>query len=195
MATKDTPMNHYGRLAQAHWKKHAPNRYAALEDPVEFFTSLGQTIEDQIATITEQADRKVPPDLDYLEKAARMRGNQLQAKEVVLDELVYSVAPETTSLSDELNDMLGGLPTPETITDRLYRIREMAELEAEENNFSQVIYTQEEAAEIQQLETLLPLVSLTTADLDAMSEPEIRDRILALRPFWNPETNSLIDLE
>jgi hypothetical protein len=185
-------MNRYGRLAQAHWQKRAPQRYAALEDPEEFFQTLGETAAAQIATISDRLEQQLPADLPYQERAGQLRAIQQQAEELVLADLVYAVETESASLAAELQQMLDGLPSPAMIEDSLRRLRDQAEADAEREGRSRAVLDDEQQARQTQLAALLPLVSLDK-DPEQMSEAELTDRILALRPFWDPQTQTLAD--
>ncbi len=44
-------VNQYGEMARRHWARWLPDRYAAIENPEEFFTSLGNQAEKKITTL------------------------------------------------------------------------------------------------------------------------------------------------
>lgn len=182
-------MNKYALIAQDHWQKHAPSRYAALEDPETFFEELGESAAVQIEQVAAALERQLPKDLPYLERVGQMQAIRLQAEEAVLSDLVYSTPSESTTLVAELEEMLGDLPDPNAILVTIEQLREAAELQAETEGSSTSMLS-EQQSRIEQLEALLPLVTLQ-AEPDEMDEAELRDRILALRPYWNPETHSL----
>ena len=183
-------MNKYGLIAQEHWKKYAPARYATLTDPDAYFRTVGESAASQIDQIASSLERQLDPDLPYLERVGQMNSIRLQAEETVLNDLVYSIESEQTSLAAELEEMLGDLPTPSSILATIDRIREDADDEAEREHSSTSILSEQQEQKIAQLAALLPLVTMEEQP-DEMTEPAIRDRILALRPFWNPETRSL----
>jgi len=183
-------MNKYGLIAQEHWARHAPSRYAALENPSEFFQDLGESAAAQIDQLSTSLEREMPKDLSYLEQVAQLRAIQQQAEHTVLAELVYSVEPEPTSLAAELEQMLGDLPTPALIETALQEMQQTAEDEAERDGRTTPILSDEQQERHDRLTALLPLVSLTSEPA-TMSEAELTDRILALRPFWDPETHAL----
>ncbi len=183
-------MNKYGLIAQEHWKTHAPSRYATLENPTDYFTTLGETAATQVDQIAATLERQLPADLPYLERVGQMNVIRLQAEETVLTDLVYAVPSETSDLAAELEQMIGDLPTPTAILAAIDQINEDADNEAEREGSSTSTLSAEQEQKIAQLTALLPLVSLTETP-DEMSEPALRDRILALRPYWNPETRSL----
>jgi len=190
MAMEIPTMNKYGLIAQEHWKKFAPTRYATLTNPDEYFQGVGESAASQIDQIASSLERQLDPALPYLERVGQMNAIRLQAEETVLGDLVYSVESEQSSLTAELEQMIGDLPTPDAIQATIDRIREAADDEAERERYSTSILSEEQEQQIVQLTTLLPLVTLDQ-EPDEMTEAATRDRILALRPFWNPETRSL----
>jgi hypothetical protein len=190
MAMETPTMNKYGLIAQEHWKKYAPTRYATLSNPNEYFQSVGESAASQIDQIASSLERQLDPDLPYLERVGQMNSIRLQAEEAVLNDLVYSIESEQPNLVAELEEMLGDLPTPAAILAAIDRIREDAEDEAEREYSSTPILSEAQETKLAQLTALLPLVSLQD-EVDEMTEAAVRDRILALRPFWNPETRSL----
>lgn len=190
-AQKETSMNRYGLLARQHWQSAAPQRYAALEDPTRYFEALGETIAAQVTTMSDHLEQKLPSELAYLDRVAQLRTIQKQAEELVLSELVYSVEPETSSLTGELEQLLAELPSPAMIEDSLQRLELEAQEEAEREGWSTALLSEEDQARKDQLTALLPLVRMER-EPEAMSEAELSDRILALRPFWNQETRSLV---
>ncbi len=192
-AHKEPTMNKYALLAQKFWKTHAPQRYQTLENPEEYFATLGETAAAQIARISAEMERDVPHDLEYLDRVGQLRAIQKQAEEIVLNDLVYSVETEAESLDEELEEMLGDLPSPQMIEDSLRRIQDEAEQAAEQNDQTEPILTEDQAARKEQLTALLPLVTLER-DPDQMSEAELRDRILALKQYWDPQSRSLAQL-
>lgn len=181
-------MNKYGLTAQEHWKNHAPSRYASLENPEQFFEELGESVATQVDATASTLERQLPPDLPYLERVGQMNAIRRQAEETAMTDLVYSVETEPSTLQDELERMLGDLPTATSIRTTIDRVWEDAENAMETGDSSRVLLTEDQATTVEQLTALLPLVSV---NVDEMTEAELRDRILALRPFWNPETHSL----
>jgi len=190
MAMEIPTMNKYGLIAQEHWKKFAPTRYATLTKPDEYFQSVGESAASQIDQIASSLERQLDPNLPYLERVGQMNSIRLQAEEAVLNDLVYSIESEQPSLAAELEEMLGDLPTPAAILAAMDRIREDAEDEAEREHSSTPILSEAQEAKLDQLNALLPLVSMQDQP-DEMTEAAVRDRILVLRPFWDPQTRSL----
>ena len=81
-------MNHYGTMAQRHWQRWLPERYAAIQDPDSFFSTLGEEVAQQIGDLSLDLAGDDPPGEGYLEKLGRLNMARLQAEEIVLKERV-----------------------------------------------------------------------------------------------------------
>jgi len=94
-------MNRYGRLAYDHTRLHRPKAFAAMADPVERFTTLGEEVQHQITALRDQLLGSLHPK-ESLEDY-RQRGYQArrQAEEVVLAELVWTEPEPTTHPDDD----------------------------------------------------------------------------------------------
>lgn len=195
MAQKEPAMNRYALIAQEHWKKYAPSRYAALEDPEDFFEKLGESAEAEIDLVTDALERQIPSDLPYLERVGQLRAARAQAEEVTLSEMVYSVTPEPANLGEELTDLLMRFPAVSQLEDLIAQINSEAETAAEElveqGQPYQLVYLEQDLESLQMYQALISLLSLTDDEALAMTEAQQRDRILALQQYWNPETDSL----
>jgi hypothetical protein len=86
-------MNHYGVTAQRHWERWLPERYATIQNPDSFFSTLGEEAAKQIADLTLDLAGDDPPGEDYLVKVGRLNMARLQAEEIVLREQVL-LTPE-----------------------------------------------------------------------------------------------------
>lgn len=177
-------MNRYGTLAKEHWEKYAPSRVEALEDPKAYFTDLGEQIQGQVQAIAAQLEQSAPAAEEYQARVAQLNGFRRQAEELVLAELVYSVEAEHTSTNEELTDILFDLPSAGSmrvkIDELLEKQKEWGELEPTDQ------------LELEQAQALLPLLPEDkNAAIDRMSEAEMRDLILALTPFWDPDEHYL----
>jgi hypothetical protein len=58
---KLTRMNHWGHTAMEHWQTQLPERYAALEDPQEFFTQLGEEAADRYLAVRDSVLEGLSP--------------------------------------------------------------------------------------------------------------------------------------
>lgn len=87
-------MNRYGQLARKHWQDTAPERYAALPDPEEFFSTMGDEVESRVQELATALAGLDPTGEGYLEKVGRLNMARLQAEEAALAELVWLVPSE-----------------------------------------------------------------------------------------------------
>jgi hypothetical protein len=81
-------MNQYGAMAERHWGRWLPERYAAITDPGSFFCDLGQEAGQRISDLSLELAGDGPPGEEYLAKAGRLNMARLQAEELVLPELI-----------------------------------------------------------------------------------------------------------
>jgi len=81
-------MNHYGAQAQLHWQTYLPERYARLEDPNSFFSTLGETAAQEITDRAQQLAGPDRPGEGYLGKLGRLNEAKLRAEEEILPELI-----------------------------------------------------------------------------------------------------------
>jgi hypothetical protein len=81
-------MNRYGLMAQQHWVRWLPTRYAAIEDPDSFFSDLGSQVAERIDQLALRLAGDDQPGEGYLGKAGRLGQARHQAEEIVLTEMV-----------------------------------------------------------------------------------------------------------
>jgi len=81
-------MNRYGLMAQKHWARWLPGRYARIEDPASFFSELGMRTAERIDSLALTLAGDDQPGEGYLGKAGRLGQARRQAEEIVLAELV-----------------------------------------------------------------------------------------------------------
>jgi hypothetical protein len=83
-------VNQYGTLALQHWKQWLPARYAAISDPEDFFSALGEQVAAEIASTWAEmsAAEGNPAGESYLDRVGRLNMIRKQAEETVLDRLV-----------------------------------------------------------------------------------------------------------
>lgn len=89
-------MNQYGLMAQRHWERWLPGRYATITDPDSYFSALGEEAASQIADLAPQLAGSDPPGETYLVKAGRLNMARLQAEEIVLADLLPPPETETS---------------------------------------------------------------------------------------------------
>ncbi|RLQ12686.1 hypothetical protein EAD96_00255, partial [Micromonospora sp. BL1] len=93
-------MNHYGAQAQRHWQTYLPQRYATIEDPNSFFSTLGEQAAQQIEQRTRELAGPDQPGEGYLGKLGRLNAAKQMAEEEILPELIL-IDPEIDSPTDE----------------------------------------------------------------------------------------------
>ena len=92
-------MNHYGTMAQRHWARWLPERYAAIQDPDSFFSALGEEVTQRLGGLMLDLAGDDPPGEDYLTKLGRLNAARNQAEEILLRELVL-LPPEPGAEED-----------------------------------------------------------------------------------------------
>lgn len=126
-------MNRYGTMAQQHWARWLPERYAAIREPDSFFSNLGQEAASQIEDLSLELAGDDPPGEDYLVKVGRLNMARLQAEEVVLRELILLTpegeAPESEPTEPEQPAGLTDLPM---VIDRSHPMWDQVNAEQEE---------------------------------------------------------------
>lgn len=96
-------MNHYGAMAQKHWRTWLPSRYAEIPDPDTYFQNLGQQVAAQVAELSTTMAGDDPPGETYLDKVGRLNAARQQAEEIVLAEEVL-LPPEPGADPDEIQE-------------------------------------------------------------------------------------------
>jgi hypothetical protein len=111
-------MNQYGVMAQKHWARFLPTRYARIEDPDNFFSTLGQEVEEEIDELATALEGEDPPDEDYLGKLGRLNAARQQAREKVLAERVLLPAEPGSPMDEDSEEAEPtGPPAGEFTTD------------------------------------------------------------------------------
>ena len=90
----------YGRRAMEHWRRWLPARFATIQDPEAFFSTLGLQAESQVLDLAEQLEGPDLPGEGYLEKVGRLNMARMQAEELVLREVIL-LEPEKAETDDE----------------------------------------------------------------------------------------------
>ena len=89
-------MNQYGRRAQKHWQTHLPTQYAQISDPTAFFTTMGETLAEQIEDLAEQITSQDPPgETSFMDKLGRLNQARLSAEDEVMRESLPEPEPST----------------------------------------------------------------------------------------------------
>ena len=97
-------MNVYGERAMEHWRRWLPARYATIQDPEAFFSTLGSQAESQVLDLAEQLEGPDLPGEGYLEKVGRLNMARMQAEELVLREVILLEPEPETAETDEDHD-------------------------------------------------------------------------------------------
>jgi hypothetical protein len=87
-------MNRYGRQAMRHWQQTDPQRFQAIEDPQEFFTTLGAEVEQEIETLAAALAGPDRVGETYLEKVGRLNMARFNAESDILRERVLIPEPD-----------------------------------------------------------------------------------------------------
>jgi hypothetical protein len=93
-------MNLYGAMAQRHWARWLPSRYAMIQEPEGFFSDLGSRASDRIAELADQFAGDQPPGEGYLDRVGRLGQARRQAEEIVLREMIL-LDPEPGADEDQ----------------------------------------------------------------------------------------------
>jgi hypothetical protein len=93
-------MNRYGVMAQKHWARWLPARYAQIEDPDSFFSNLGMQAAERIDQLALALAGDDQPGEGYLGKAGRLGQARHQAEEIVLTEMIL-LEPEPGADQDQ----------------------------------------------------------------------------------------------
>ncbi|MFV0535682.1 MAG: hypothetical protein ACK5MR_18840 [Cumulibacter sp.] len=95
-------MNKYGHMAMKHWRQWRPNAFGTIQNPEDFFSTLGQEAEDQIDQIQAQILAANPPSSDQLTRAAQWQSARFSAESQVVREMLL-VDPEP-GMDESQND-------------------------------------------------------------------------------------------
>ncbi len=82
------PVNQYGEMARSHWARWLPERTAAIPDPEEFFSRLGQEAAERISGLAYELAGDDQPGEGYLGKAGRLGEARHRAEQIVLTEMI-----------------------------------------------------------------------------------------------------------
>jgi hypothetical protein len=83
-------MNEYGAMAEHHWQRWLPQRYASIESPEAFFAELGEEVSAEVADLWAELQAKAgnPPGEDFVDRIGRLNALKKQAEEIVLRDRV-----------------------------------------------------------------------------------------------------------
>ena len=87
-------MNRYGARAMRHWQEFDPERFEAIEDPREFFTTLGAEVQQEIETLAAALAGPDRVGETFLEKVGRLNMARFNAESDILRERVLIAEPD-----------------------------------------------------------------------------------------------------
>jgi len=128
-------MNRYGAMAQSHWARWLPQRYATIKDPASFFSTLGEETARQIDELAMNLAGDDQPGESYLAKAGRLTAARSQAEEIILPQQVLPAPEPETSQDPEENDPPTASGDRPLIVDRSHPL--WAEVNAEQQELAQ----------------------------------------------------------
>ena len=103
-------MNTHGQHAMETMKNHDPETFAQIQNPEEYFSTLGRQIQEQIWATTEGLLPHRTEDQTAMEFIGLSNVARLRAREMVYQEMIYSSLPpepeimENNPLPDEDED-------------------------------------------------------------------------------------------
>lgn len=80
-------MNRYGRIAHKHWMEHLPQRLSQIDNPQQYFESLGEQIEERVDELSQAIAGEDPPGEGYLDKVGRLNEARQSAQAQALLEM------------------------------------------------------------------------------------------------------------
>lgn len=158
-AVRNDLMNSYGRRVYDHWKANAPHRLRELENPTEFFTELGERLQQQISDARQRLEATLDPNLTYLQRAGQMQAIRKQAEELILSDYLVTDPPEGEELLEELK---ADLPSAIDVRYRLSEIRDRIEDAREMGDQDYEMVWQERIEVLERLEQALTRPEPTT---------------------------------
>jgi hypothetical protein len=84
-------VNRYGQQARNHWQQTMPSRLRDLDDPDQFFTTMGEHLEAAIEQLARELAGPTPPQEPYLQRVQRLNTAKFQAESQVLREMLLTV--------------------------------------------------------------------------------------------------------
>lgn len=123
MATMDDAelgaMDNYGFRALQHVRDFCPTRFAAIPDPISFFSELGRQLRDRVEGLTPHPGATTDDPTEWAAELGRANMSRLMAEEVAFAEFYADFPPEETDEEDleegwePLIPDMSDLPPPE----------------------------------------------------------------------------------
>lgn len=92
-------MNHFGRIAERYWTDYLPRRVEEIDDPITFFSQLGEQVQSEVDSLYAAMTKIAPQEVSATQTDGWRNTARKMAEEQVLAELVY-LDPEPTSAED-----------------------------------------------------------------------------------------------
>ena len=86
-------MNTHGQHAMETMKNHDPETYSQIQNPEEYFSTLGKQIQEQIEELMPQLLPRRTLDQDTMEVVGGINMARFRAREMVYQEMIYSSLP------------------------------------------------------------------------------------------------------
>ena len=86
-------MNTHGQHAMETMKNHDPETYAQIQNPEEYFSTLGQQIQEQIEDVMVGLIKSDTMGRSTLEILGERNMARFRAREIVYQEMIYSSLP------------------------------------------------------------------------------------------------------
>jgi hypothetical protein len=94
-------VNRYGVMARRHWERWLPRQYAAIGDPDNFFTVLGEEVARQIDHLLDELAGEIGRGDSYLARVGQLLAARVIAEELILPQRVL---PEAELAADGEQD-------------------------------------------------------------------------------------------
>ncbi len=83
-------MNRYGQQAMEHWQSTMPDRVRALESPEQFFTTMGEDLEQAVEELARSLAGQAPPEETYMHRVQRLTTAKFEAESQVLRRMLLN---------------------------------------------------------------------------------------------------------
>jgi hypothetical protein len=90
-----------------HWRDELPDRFAQIDDPETFFSTLGQQVATEIADLSATLAEQEPSTGEFLANLGDRRTAKLRAEEIVLAQRIY-LTEETDEQDNPASTSLTG---------------------------------------------------------------------------------------
>jgi hypothetical protein len=115
-----TSLNPYGQQALDHWRTQRPDELAALENPQQYFQTLGEQVQEAVTTRTEQLVASQPA-TGFLERFQAEQTARLIAEDEVMRAMVFTEPDHETPNPPTAQTPIDETPIDETAIDETNR--------------------------------------------------------------------------